>query len=302
MFTAGPDSLVIAAPAKLNLFLEILGKRSDGYHELETLMLGIDLYDTIEVRAAADGQIRLTCEPATLSSGSDNLVWKAADALRRTANRPDLGASIALAKRIPTQAGLAGGSSDAAAAIVALNHLWQLDLTAADLSEAAAAVGSDVAFFLDLPAGWCTGRGEVVRAEPVGRRLHFVLVCPPFGLGTADVYRRLAVPASPVSGEAVRRALRAGDVEALGRALHNRLQEPAFALSPPVESIVRLLAELRPAGCLMSGSGSACFALCRDRDDAHRIAAAVRASLSQCDSLSLTRVLVVQSLDHDEAS
>ena len=298
---AGPDAVVIAAPAKLNLFLEILGKRPDGYHELETLMLGIDLFDTLEVKSIPEPQLRLECEPVSLSNGPDNLVIKAAEALRRQVNRPDLGASIRLTKRIPTQAGLAGGSSDAAATLVALNHLWKLNLPKADLALAAAAVGSDVAFFLDLPAGWCTGRGEIVQPEPLARRLHFVIVCPPIGLGTADVYRRLTVPASPLSGEAVRQALRNGDLEALGRALHNRLQEPAFALSPPVQDLVRQLTDLRPAGGLMSGSGSACFALCRDRDDAQRVAAAIRVRLSQ-GAFSSTRVLVVQSLAHDDAS
>ena len=301
VFPAGPDAVVVAAPAKLNLFLEILGKRPDGYHELETLMVGINLFDTLEVRATTNGELRLTCEPASLSAGPDNLVLKAAAALRRQVNRPELGAAITLTKRIPMQAGLAGGSSDAAAVLVALNTLWKLELAKADLAIAAAAVGSDVAFFLDLPAGWCTGRGEVVSAEAIGQPLHFVIACPALGLSTADVYRRLAVPASPVSGDAIRRALRAGDVEALGRSLHNRLQEPAFSLAPPVAALVRQLADLRPAGAMMSGSGSAVFALCKDRSDAHRVANAVQSFLSRSSSNS-TRVMVVQSLAHDDAS
>lgn len=303
LFAAGPEVVVMAAPAKLNLYLEILGKRPDNYHALESLMIGVDLFDTLEIRKSDESELRISCEPPGLSTGPDNLVWKAADALRRLAGRAELGAEIRLTKRIPTQAGLAGGSSDAAATLIGLNEIWKLGFSKANLATAAAMVGSDVAFFLDLPAGWCTGRGEVVQPEPIGRKLHFVLVCPPVGLGTADVYRRLAVPAVPHSGDEIRRALRTGDVEALGQALHNRLQEPAFAISPLVERTLRQLAALRPAGCLMSGSGSAVFALCRDRDDAQRVAHAVQAAppLTGSDS-RLTRVLVVQSLANDDAS
>ncbi len=294
-FAAGPDSLVLAAPAKLNLTLEVLGKRPDGYHALETLMVGIDLFDTLEVRAAAGGTVRLECDPPGLSTGPDNLVCKAAAALKAVAGRPDLGADVRLTKRIPTQAGLAGGSSDAAVALVGLNRVWKLGLGKAELATAAAAVGSDVAFFLDLPAAWCTGRGEVVEPETVGRPLDFVLVCPPVGLGTADVYRRLAVPAVPRNGDEARAALRAGDAERLGAALHNRLQEPAFAISPVVERTVRRLAALGPAGCLMSGSGSAAFALCRSRAEAGRVAAAMRETLYPAGE-EPARILVVRTL------
>src|SRR5206468_4399037 len=120
------------------------------------------------------GMLALECEVAptgretcatSLPTGPENLVVKAAERLRQRVNRPDLGATMRLTKRIPTRAGLAGGSSDAAAAILGLNHVWQLDLPHADLAAVAAEVGSDVAFFLSLPAAWCTGRGEVVAPE-----------------------------------------------------------------------------------------------------------------------------------------
>src|SRR5688500_9713104 len=113
---AGGDGVVIAAPAKLNLFLEILRKRPDGYHDLESLMVAVELFDTLELRSVEGGGIALSCEPTTLSTGPDNLVHKAATALRQHVKRPELGAEIRLTKRIPTQAGLGGGSSDAAAA------------------------------------------------------------------------------------------------------------------------------------------------------------------------------------------
>lgn len=294
VFPAGPAGLVVAAPAKLNLFLEVRGKRPDGYHDLETLMVGIDLYDTLELQPAPGGHITLTCDPPGLSTGPDNLVWKAADRLRTAAGRPDLGASIRLTKRIPMQAGLAGGSSDAAAALVGLNRVWKLDLPKPELAAVAAAVGSDVAFFLDLPAAWCTGRGEIVSPEPPWAAFHVVLVCPPVGLATADVFRRLTVPDTPASGDAARAAFRAGDPAALGAALFNRLEAPAVDLAPLVGAVYSRLAGLNPAGCRMSGSGSAVFAVARSADDAARLAAAFRAATPPGEPAS--RVLRVRTL------
>ena len=201
-----------------------------------------------------------------------------------------------MTKRIPTQSGLAGGSSDAAAAILGLNRLWGLDLAHSDLAAVAAEVGSDVAFFLSLPAAWCTGRGELVSPEPSSRSFDVVLVCPPVGLATAEVYRRLQVPSSPIDGSAARAAFRAGSPDALGAALFNRLQPAAFHLAPVVETVYRRLAGLNPAGCLMSGSGSAVFALCRDSQDADRVASAFRATRPPAEPES--RVVVVRTLEN----
>ncbi len=294
---AGAGAIVVAAPAKLNLFLEILRKRPDGFHELESLMVAVDLFDTLEVRADPSGMIALSCDAPGVPTDGSNLVVKAAEALRALAGRADLGAAIRLTKRIPTQAGLAGGSSDAALALVALNRIWKLALTRDELAVIAASIGSDVAFFLAPPAGWCVGRGEVVTPEPVGKPLDFVVVCPPVGLATADVYRRLTVPTSPVGGGAVRAAVRAGDPVAVGRALFNRLEEPAFALSPVVEQVRERLAGVSPCGARMSGSGSAVFAACRDRAEAGRVAAAYRRAEPDQGS----RVYVVRSVAPDPA-
>lgn len=306
-FPAGPDGVVVAAPAKLNLFLEILRKRPDGYHALESLMVVIDLFDTLVVHPSlraspcagktgtgSAAAITLTCDPPGLPTGPENLVVKAALALRERVGRPELGAEIHLTKRIPTQAGLAGGSSDAALALLALNRVWKVALTREELAGMAAVIGSDVAFFLTPPAAWCEGRGEVVTPEPVGRPFDFVLVCPPVGMATGAVYSSLKVPAAPVGGDAVRRAVRAGDPVALGRALFNRLEEPAFALSPEVRDIRNRLAGVSPCGARMSGSGSAVFAVCRSREEATGVAAAFRAARPATEPES--RVLVVRSL------
>lgn len=181
------------------------------------------------------------------------------------------GALIRLAKRVPWAAGLGGGSSDAAAALVGLNELWKLGLAPADLARIGAGIGSDVPFFLNGPAAWCTGRGEVAEPVTIGRPLDLVLVKPPDGLATADVYRKVRVPAAPVDGAAARAALAAGDVEALGRALFNRLQEPAMELSPAVADWHRRLRATGAPWALMSGSGTCLFGLCRSAAEAGRV-------------------------------
>jgi 4-diphosphocytidyl-2-C-methyl-D-erythritol kinase len=276
-FFAGRDAVVLAAPAKLNLYLEILRKRPDNYHELESLMVAVNLFDTLEIRATQSSEIRLVCEPATLSVGPDNLVHKAATALRNYAKNPQLSAEIRLTKRIPTQAGLGGGSSDAAAALVGCNEIWKLGLTREELHAIAASIGSDVAFFLSLPAAWCTGRGEVTTPElsetqANAKPLHFVLVFPPVGVSTAEVYKRLAVPAKPENGDRVRAAFRNRNAQELGSAIFNRLEELAFAIAPLVGQIRKRLHAINPAGAMMSGSGSTVFAPCDDSQIAQNVA------------------------------
>src|SRR5438477_7604267 len=181
--TRTADGLVVRAPAKVNLFLEVLGKRPDGYHDLATLMVAVSLFDTLEIKEDPSATITLDLVPPAeapgaedrpaLTPGPDNLVWRAADLLRRHAGHPR-GARLRLRKRIPLAAGLAGGSSDAAATLLGLNRLWRLGLTDAELARLGAELGSDVAFFLHGPAAWCTGRGEVITPLRAGRELWLV--------------------------------------------------------------------------------------------------------------------------------
>jgi 4-diphosphocytidyl-2-C-methyl-D-erythritol kinase len=285
-----PAALTLRAPAKVNLFLEATARRPDGYHELRTLLVAVSLFDALTF-APARGTIRLSCTDPTLGTGPENLIVRAAEALRRHTGTT-AGAAIGLTKRIPAAAGLGGGSSDAATALVGLNRLWKLGLGRDELIGLAAELGSDVAFFLGPPAAWCTGRGEEVMPWPLGRRLHLVLACPPFGLSTADVYRRVAVPSRPASGTAMKKAVRAGDVEAIGRRLHNRLQQPALALRPELNDWLGRFAAQQPLGHLVSGSGSTVFALVRDAADARRIAAAVRPAMTAAGG----RVMVARTL------
>jgi 4-diphosphocytidyl-2-C-methyl-D-erythritol kinase len=269
------DAVVVWAPAKVNLFLEVLAKRADGYHEVATLMVAVSLYDTLEFKEEGSGQIQLCCDQPNLSTGPDNLINRAAELLRRRTGCRQ-GARIRLEKRIPMAAGLAGGSTDAAAALAGLNRLWKLGRTPRELAGWSAELGSDVAFFFATPAAWCTGRGEQVTPVPLARALDLVLVSPGVGLATAEVYRGLTVPDLPRAGDRMLQALADGDVEAIGGGLFNRLQPVAEQLRPEVARLDARLRDLHPAGQVMSGSGTSLFALCRDRAEALRIARELR--------------------------
>ena len=267
------NDVVVWAPAKVNLFLEVLGKRPDGYHDIATLMVALRLYDTLVFRAHPS--LTLHCSDARLSAGPDNLVLKAAKLLRDHTGCK-LGANIRLIKRIPMAAGLAGGSTDAAATLLGLNLLWQLGLSNDELANLSGAIGSDIPFFFHTPAAWCMGRGEIVTPVELPIPLHFVLLCPAFGMATANVYKNVVVPQAPVDGAGIKTAFAKGDVDNIGRLLHNRLQRAAESLDPRIGEFARMLAEANPAGSLMSGSGSTLFALCRSVEDAKRIAASLK--------------------------
>ncbi|MFO0958603.1 MAG: 4-(cytidine 5'-diphospho)-2-C-methyl-D-erythritol kinase [Isosphaeraceae bacterium] len=282
--------LEATAPAKLNLFLEVRGKRPDGYHEVETLMVTVDLHDTLTFTPDPSGAVRLACDDPSLPTDAGNLVVRAAERLRE-ATGCRLGVSIHLHKEIPAQAGLGGGSSDAMTTLSALNQLWGLHLPGEALDALAGTLGSDVAFFRHGPAAVGRGRGELIERVPIGSStpLHFVMINPPVGMGTAEVYRNVKPPDRPnPMGPAVE-ALRSGDVEALGARLFNRLQPVAEALEPSLGRIRLELERLGPAllpGHLMSGSGSAYFGLALDGD-------AAQAAAQHLGTLGLGRVRVV---------
>jgi 4-diphosphocytidyl-2-C-methyl-D-erythritol kinase len=278
-------------PAKVNLFLEVLARRPDGYHELATLMMAVSLYDTLEFTEESSEATALRCDDPSLSTGPENLICRAVELVRRQSGRSD-GVGIRLWKRIPVAAGLAGGSSDAAATLAGLNRLWQLGWDRSKLIRLGADLGSDVSFFFAAPAAWCTGRGEQIERLRLGRALDLVLVVPPLGLSTAAVFRGVTVPNDPRSGAAVRQAATLGDVRELGRQLHNRLQPAAEQLCPAVADLFARLAGLGPAGQLMTGSGSTVFALCRNPGEALSLA---RALHSARDELGGARVFVVRS-------
>jgi len=265
------------APAKTNLFLEVLRRRGDGYHELDTVFAELDLADDLELALAPE--LTVTCEGDPLvPSGPENLVWRAADALRKHAGRPDLGARIAITKRIPSGGGLGGGSSDAAVALVALNELWGLGLDEHVLAEVAGGVGSDCAFFIDGGLQRGRGRGEKLERLPAPRApLDLVLVIPRASCPTPQVYKALAPHLGPPVREpgALLEALLAGDRNGVARALWNRLEKPCFELFPVVAEAKRDLERRGLLACLLSGSGATVFGLARDRSQAEAVAASL---------------------------
>lgn len=283
----GP-ALVVDAPAKLNLFLEVLGRRADGFHDLETVMVSIGLYDTLRLTPISGYGIEFHldlaipgCRSAALvPRDGSNLVVRAAEGLQAAAG-VQTGVRIELIKRIPWQAGLGGGSSDAAAAIVGLNQLWQLGLPSARLHEIAATLGSDVNFFIDsAPLAVCQGRGERVEPLPLPRRIDFVIAQPEGGLSTAEVFRKWSAAGS------VRRwtSWQAGMSQPRGSSIipapYNALEPPARELHAGVGRLCRRLDSLGTVGA-MTGSGSACFGICRNRRQALRLAEQLR-NLERC--------------------
>ena len=272
----------LAAPAQTNLFLEVPARRPDGFHELDTVFVALELADELELRPLPGGRIELQVEGGPdVPADSTNLAWRAAEALRQVAGRPELGAALQLTKRIPAGGGLGGGSSDAAAVLRGLDRLWETGLGAARLHALAAGLGSDVPFF--LAGGLQRGRGRGERLEPLPRPprpLDLVLVLPGFPCPTPQVYRELAPwlpgPEGPRSPAPLLAALAAGDPEAVGAELWNRLALPAFARWPRLSELERML-RARPGvtGALLSGSGSTLFALCASTDAAAGLATAL---------------------------
>jgi len=300
----GPDQpLLVHTPAKLNLFLEVLGKRHDGFHELETLMMTVSLYDTLVFTEEASEEVRLHCHDAMFSGprhssagsalrqnategttgcrdvpdGRDNLAVRAAELLRsKTGCRR--GILIDLYKRIPVAAGLAGGSSDAAAVLFALNRVWQLDLSRSELQQIASEIGSDVSFFLNpQSAAICRGRGEIIEPLSLPARLHFVIAKPPGGLSTADVFRHCRMQDRTRGVGSLVDSLKCGDLQTAGQQLWNSLQSPAEELSPDVRRLKADFSGKNYMGYLMSGSGTAFFGVCRQHREARTAAARISA-------------------------
>jgi 4-diphosphocytidyl-2-C-methyl-D-erythritol kinase len=281
--------VLVRAPAKINLYLELNGRRSDGYHELETVMVAVSLFDTVRLRELPCDQLELRClcspevgrQDDRIPSDSSNLAWKALDRLRRSVPnpRPLRGGRLDLFKRIPTQAGLGGGSSDAAAALVAARRIWNLEISDAELAEIGAGVGSDVPFFVDPGMAVCRGRGEIVRPLNRSSPLWFVVVKPPIGLSARRVYDHGEIPAKPRSGQAIRDAIERQSPRAIGRLLFNRLQSAAEQLVPEIQIASREFSRLDCCGHQMTGSGTAYFGLFAHRDLAVRAANQLRARM-----------------------
>ncbi|MCA9320270.1 MAG: 4-(cytidine 5'-diphospho)-2-C-methyl-D-erythritol kinase [Planctomycetes bacterium] len=254
------------AHAKINLWLEVLGRRPDGFHAIETAMVALELHDRVELERV-QGASTLTIDDPALPTGEDNLALRALRALETECAR-SLPARITIQKAIPAGGGLGGGSSDAGAVLRGLNRLYDLDLSAERLEAVAARFGSDTAFFVRQGAAWCTGRGELVEPWAMPRRaLPLVLILPDLSVPTPAVFKALRLTESPKAGYAIRRPLENGDVSQLRDRQFNRLESPACALYPEID---RLLTELGRERARLSGSGSTIFVLCDDEEDARR--------------------------------
>jgi 4-diphosphocytidyl-2-C-methyl-D-erythritol kinase len=259
-----------AAPAKINLYLHIVGRRPDGYHDLETLMVPISLGDQLDIELIADG-IEFTCSDPTLADAKDNLATKAArvflDEFKLTT-----GVRIHLEKAVPVGAGLGGGSSDAAAVLLALRQLTDVQADDAKLEELAARLGSDIPFFIYGRPAVCRGRGEII--EPVELRGTYqgLLVHPGFGVSTPWAYQTYAQNPQPgAPGKTFPDFI-----------LRNDLEPPAFskyAWLPVAKDWFRAQPETLDA--LMSGSGSSVFALTASRDDAVALQKKFRAEFGE---------------------
>lgn len=269
--------LEIRSPAKINLLLCILGRRPDGFHELETLLHPVGLYDELTLEPAAHG-IALTCSDPALPADPGNLVWRAAAAFLE-ASGLRTGVRIHLEKRIPREAGLGGGSSNAAATLRGLNQLFGYPLPAARLHELAAVLGSDVPFFLQDKPALATGRGEQIQPLdpfPVLAGYQVLLIYPGFGISTAWAYQALARHPDALrgrpgwAGELVQ-ALQSGDLVRAAPHFYNSLEAPAFTKYPWLSLVRDFLAERGAPVCRMSGSGSALFALLPTRDQAETL-------------------------------
>lgn len=270
---AGPTTreFSLLAPAKLNLTLHVVGRRPDEFHDLRSLVCGIDLCDRVTARADDGGAISIACDVPALT-GPDNLVVRAVEVLRDLSGCR-LGLSLGLFKRIPIGAGLGGGSSDAAAAFRLARTAWGLPLPDDLLAEAGARVGSDVPLFLKLPSAVITGRGEQVQAVRLAWTGFFLLIHADRHVSTADVYgvfrRRICRRPPPDRTED---ALRATSAPELSACLHNDLEEAVYLLHPGLKALKERAEHLLGRALHLTGAGSTWFAPLDEEGEAKRLA------------------------------
>lgn len=294
--------VALSAYAKINLGLSVLGKRPDGYHELATVMQCVTLADTVTLRRTRRGiSLSVRGGGRDVPAGPENLCWRAARLfLDETGTRA--GVRIALVKRIPSGAGLGGGSSDAAAVLSGMDRLFGTRLGKGRLSSLAARLGSDIPFFIHGPAALCLGRGEIVR--PIAPRKGFfaVLVKPEVSLPTPRVYARLGAPPLPggirlrtlkTRSTLIAGSLRRGDIMGVARRLENDLETAALSEAPALRLLKERLTSLPFLATSMSGSGSAHFGIARS-------AAAARALAARCRREGWGRAWAVRSTGRAE--
>lgn len=282
MLSVVPTPITVRVPAKVNLHLSVGDARADGYHELVTVFQALSLTDEVTVRGSDESGIEVRGEGAdSVPTGPSNLVWKAVRSLAEHSGRDpeDPGVQVSIRKGIPVAGGMAGGSADAAAGLLAINAMWRLEMGRDDLMEIAAGLGSDVPFALQGGTALGTGRGE--RLVPVLARhtYHWVIALDRSGLETPGVFTELdrlraESRPSPVGDvEPLLEALASGDPRQLALLLGNDLQSAAVSLRPGLRRTLRAGVDAGALAGVVSGSGPTCAFLCTDADSAVRVAA-----------------------------
>jgi 4-diphosphocytidyl-2-C-methyl-D-erythritol kinase len=271
------SQITIPAFAKINWSLRVLGKRADGYHEIDTALQTISLRDTLSLRTTDDNEIRFWSDDRSIPGDETNLVWRAAAALRERYSIKQ-GVKIRLEKRIPSAAGLGGGSSDAATTLIALAQLWNIETSARDLVLIAQSLGSDVPFFFFGGAARGTGRGE--RIEPLDDTppRHLLIIKPNAGVVTANAYSALNSPTltSSDSKPILSRSQASNDSASFDlNALHNDFEAVVFQLEPEIERAKNALLKSGARTAMLSGSGSAVFGIFENQDAQERAIQAI---------------------------
>ena len=272
------NRISLKAPAKINLFLEILGKRNDGYHEIETVMQEIDLVDNLQFEEIQEG-VKLKCNDKNIPSDENNLVCKAANLILNECGIKK-GVLISLEKNIPVGAGLGGGSSDAAATLKALNILWKIGLNDAELMEFAAKLGSDIPFFIKGKTSLCSGRGEKITPIEVKSEMNYLVIFPHVNISTTTIYRNLKIDLTKkiIDVSSFLDALKHRKLADISKLLYNRLEEVIFATYPDLLDVKSALDHFDFCGLSVSGSGSAFFGLCKDKQQAEAIKSKIELS------------------------
>jgi 4-diphosphocytidyl-2-C-methyl-D-erythritol kinase len=271
------NTLTLNSYAKLNLYLEVLHKRKDNYHNIKTIFERIDLADKIILKSRRDKKINITCNESGVPQDHSNLAWRSAKLLQDIFNI-DKGVDIKIIKRIPVGSGLGGGSSNAAAVLAGLNKLWKLNVTEHKLAGLAGKLGCDVPFFIyNSPFAQGEARGDKIKPLKAltNVRLWHILVVPKIGVSTASIYKRwdnesktfkLTMPKYNVNILIL--ALRKNDLSLLGDALFNSLEQVTARLYPQINAIKEKLMQLGVKSILMSGSGPAAFGVVSSRKEA----------------------------------